>query len=369
MNLSYIDWYLVEIRRHLHGSLPLDRLNSFEFETRNHLESQTEDFVTQGMDQKSAQIAAIERFGTPGDIAEQCLIQGKRSISNTSRTVLGLGFVVFVFATLFNQLSYIHGFPNSYVTGSNSNWLIFGFAVFAFLVKRIPRVGWFLLPPVAIVGLGTACGYFSTFYAPMSNSPVPPMSYASLHHRYLVLRDEQSGFTKVEHEAAKYWREVMVKAKDLGPNDTLLIPRIVYEMRRGQAIYYPTFVGSDGGSIATSGESTSATIVSETNQFAFQYMPVRKVLTLHGPLTSKEIRTVVSYRISEVEHRNKWRDTVLAGMQKSLNIPVTTRIWTVIGSQLTNYLFVVAPISFCVCFLATRIRGRVRVKTSKMKLA
>ena len=369
MKLSYIDWYLVEIRRRLHGSLPLDQLNSFEFETRCHIECQTEDFVTQGMDQKSAQIAAIERFGTPEDIAEQCLVQGKRSLSKTTRTVFGVGFVIFVFATLFNQLSYIHGFPNSYVSGSNGNWLIFGFALFAFLIKRMPKVGWFLLPPIAIVGLGTACGYFSTFYAPMSNSLVPPMSYAGLHNRYLVLKDEHARFAKVEHEAAASWREVMVTAKDLGPKDKLSIPRIVYEMRRGQAIYYPTFVGSDGGTVSTSGESTSATMISETNQFAFQYMPVRKELTVHGPLTSKDVRTVVSYRILEAEHRSKWRDSVMAGMQKSLNIPVKTRIWMIVGSQLTNYVFVVAPISFCACFITTRIRGRVRVKPNKMKLA
>ena len=246
MNLSYIDWYLVEIRRRLHGSLPLDQLNSFEFETRNHLECQTEEFVTQGMDQKSAQIAAIERFGTPEDVADRCLESAKKATNRLVAAIGGLAFILFVLVNQFTQMNSLHGYSNTFTYGSRMIWLILGFGLFAIIIGRMPKFRWFLFPAFTILALGTITGYKSTFYVPMSSSSGPTINYAELHQRYSRLKSEHYQFETVEHQAAEDWRGVKANAKDLGRNATLTIPRIVYTSRPGSMVYYASSYGPNG---------------------------------------------------------------------------------------------------------------------------
>lgn len=75
MKLDYINWYLVELKRHLLGRVSSEQEFALCAQTKNHLESLAEEYEGQGMDADSAQHASVERFGRPETIARLYLEQ------------------------------------------------------------------------------------------------------------------------------------------------------------------------------------------------------------------------------------------------------------------------------------------------------
>lgn len=73
MVLNYVDWYLVELNRHLEGKLDPDRLESLLVEIRAHLEEKILELTQQGASLRSAERAAVREFGDPHVIAASAL--------------------------------------------------------------------------------------------------------------------------------------------------------------------------------------------------------------------------------------------------------------------------------------------------------
>lgn len=81
--LNYVDWYLVELNRHLEGRLDSDRVESFLAEVRAHLDDRILELTQQGAAPRSAERVAVREFGDPHVIAASAL--GGTAV--TARTV------------------------------------------------------------------------------------------------------------------------------------------------------------------------------------------------------------------------------------------------------------------------------------------
>jgi hypothetical protein len=369
MNLSYLDWYLVEIRRHLHGSIPHEQLNSFEFETRNHLESQTEDFIAQGMDRRAAEIAAIERFGRPEDIAKDCL-KGHRNQTILTRTIFaGIGFVLLVILNQFSQFADPSRPPFSQGYVNNMAWLVLGFGLFALAIGKMPKLRWFAFPGVVIAVLCIVYGKQNTFFGPTSTPAYPGMSQVVLHEQFLQLRVDNANLKKIEHSAAVDWRNQVGTAKDMKKGESLKIARIVYNTRSNNTVYYTTTWFTSGGTAGEGGWSGALVNRNIDGTYVFQSRPALSQITLEGPLTKRDVQKAISGRINEVELRSKTRDRLMARMQSGLNVRVYVRILSIIRLPLLTYIFIVFPLSYCVCMVTSKWRYRSRAKANRMRLA
>lgn len=88
MVLNYVDWYLVELNRHLEGKLDPDRVESLLVEIRAHLEEKILELTQQGASLRSAERAAVREFGEPHVIAASALVGTGLTATTVRRGVL-----------------------------------------------------------------------------------------------------------------------------------------------------------------------------------------------------------------------------------------------------------------------------------------
>ncbi len=355
MKLNYIDWYLVELRRRLIDSMPLDQESSFILETRNHLESLTEEFVTNGMDQRAAEVAAIERFGTPDKIASDCILGIRRKRERRLIQFAGIMLAIWTTDVVWDGVSNLRGYPFGYTYSLTLAPLIILFGLYSLVLGKLPSRAWYALPATCIVAFGIYSGIRSTFYAP-PNTFGAAENYRELHDHYGQLREQHLIASKMEHETAEAWRAMLPAAKDMKSGQTLEIPRIVYQESRHHV------AGYDFGQ--------SPTIVDdETRKATFRYMPVEKKLELMGPLTAHDVRSTLLGRIREVQSRGNGREATLIPMQRGLNISVRNRIKTFVSGPLAIYMFIIGPLSLLASFLTSKVRNRIRFREKNLRLA
>jgi hypothetical protein len=354
VKLNYIDWYLVELRRRLLDSMPLDQESSFILETKNHLESLTEEFVTNGMDPRAAEVAAIERFGTPDKIASDCIlgirrVRERRLIQFTT-VMLGIFF------------SNMRGYPYASVFTYTLAPLIIVFGLYALVLGKLPARQWFVMPAVCIALMGIFTGFRSTYYdSPGTLSTV--MNYRDLHDQYEQLRTQNLVAVKTEHDTADKWRALLATAKDMKSGETVEIPRIIYEEHRNHSL-------NNGGYEMSYEGSYSPMVFDEvSNKTSFRFLPAEKTLQLKGPLTAHDVRSAILGRITEVQSKSQRRNGMLLAMQRGLNISVRSRIQTYVSGPLAIYMCFICPVALLVSFMMSKIRNRIRFREKNLRLA
>lgn len=364
MNVSYVNWYLVELRRRLHDTMPLDQENSFIFETKNHLESLTSDLIAQGMEPSKAEIAAIERFGSPDTVASQCLI-GLRSVRERkiifAAAVALFGFLV-LYCLAWIQTSFVGAELGPAIP------IIIALALYALLIGRVPSWRWFALPLACTVMFGAVYAKSQTY---VRLSPYRYngqwQNYGELHSHYAQLKSQQAEAANIEHSAAEEWRKNLRDAKDLGAKDKMSIARITYAVpSAAEPVLHDL---RRNGYYQFDQLNMTALVSASNNRATFQYMPVRSSLELQGPLTAHDIRKAIEGRLTEVRQRAKQRDRLLGAYEEGLNKSVLDRFGARLEDRLIMYGAFAIPISLLACFLTSRIRNRVRFKPNKLRLA
>lgn len=369
MKLNYIEWYLVELRRRLLDSMPLDQESSFILETKYHLESLAEEFVTNGMDPRAAEIAAIERFGSPDKIASDCLIslrqiRERRLIQFASIAMA----IVIILITLDGAMQGRGSRFSSYYLLSLSP-LVITFGVFALIIGKLPSWKWFALPAICAALFGFVEGSRTTFYTlPGTFSVKKP--YAELHNQFGQLRTQHLVAAKAEHEAAESWRTLLASAKDMKLGEVAKFPKLTYVVQnRGEPDYTEQYYSSGIYSRST-GYSYSWTIYDSAHgHTSFRYLPVETQDDLKGPLTAHDVRLSLVRRITSAQANSHLREGILENMRLALNLSVKDRIQMAVSSRILGYLFAVGPLAFVVSFLTSKIRRRVRFKANNLRLA
>jgi hypothetical protein len=70
---KYIDWYLVEVERLIGQSTTREELHDTLREVGSHLSSAKEGAMAQGLEDRNAELAAVESFGTPSNFVKHVL--------------------------------------------------------------------------------------------------------------------------------------------------------------------------------------------------------------------------------------------------------------------------------------------------------
>ena len=191
--------------------------------------------------------------------------------------------------------------------------------------------------------------------------------YNSLREHYRELHTSNSKYQAMEHQAAESWRSSIRTAKDLGKNDWIEVPRVTYVVGNGIVQYFPTAVmASSPAPRATYAEGIN---IMSKGSVGFQDVPSVSTLTLHGPLTAKDVRQALQGRLNEVESHSLGRDIAMSRIETALNTPVIQRVLKQYDRSLRCFILPILPLSLFACYICAKVRGRFRFKPGQMRLA
>jgi hypothetical protein len=145
----YIDWFLVELESQLRDRIRLDQVHSVIKEAHQHLSEAYDEHLSAGMSDEDAQLAAMERFGSPSKIAAAELGQSIKG-GNPQASAWAVG-VITIAAVMVPSTVGLATSPVAWaycllaVAG-----LVLAFAILAYFSRRL------LLLPVAVIVLASA---------------------------------------------------------------------------------------------------------------------------------------------------------------------------------------------------------------------
>lgn len=146
---KYLDWYLVELESHLRDRMRTDQIHSIVTEAGQHLTESYAEHLFSGMADDDAQLAALERFGSPSKVAASEMGHFVKH-GNPKASAWGIGMVALA-AALVPIVVASATIPQAWfycliaVAG-----LILAFATFAYFAGRL------LLFPIAVLVLASA---------------------------------------------------------------------------------------------------------------------------------------------------------------------------------------------------------------------
>ncbi len=365
MKLNYIEWYLVELRQCLTDEVRIEKQNSLMFETRNHLESLVEEFRKQGMDEKSSQLAAIERFGTPGCVAQN-FVDGSRRVNNQKLSLL-CGVLLTVFTIYFVVMAmmeprmerfsgwYMPGLWGSILTRIGSP-LILGYVGYTLILKRAPKALWYLLPVIVTLVIGPIFAYKWTFYAGLNAVP-RPVNYAQMHFEHRILTAQNEKISKVEHQAVQLLRAELASTN------------LIDKLKEGatfsisEASYNKVGIGNE---MSEDDQRFSQTVgqIYPMNRSA----SIAKI-TLKGPISGHKIRETILGKIASCQWQNRLRGKTIAEMAAGLNLPVKTRLELFIQPLIGSLLLFHIPACWLTCFIIAKLRSPRRNRFRRTELA
>ncbi|MEI8282060.1 MAG: hypothetical protein WCG75_06630 [Armatimonadota bacterium] len=366
MNLNYLEWYVVELGKNLLGAVPLDKQNSLLHETKNHLSSLVEEFQSQGMDEKTSQLAAIDRFGTPEKIASQFLESMNSRQGRAFVTLLNLALFIAVcvivtgLILLPNEL--IHGGPIMTIVP-----IALSYGIYTLLRGRRPSAKWLLLPTAMSVVIGLPSAYFLTAFTSYPGYLAQVIPYGALRKQVLGFRAEMQAQDKFLKPYMDSYRAALKdpKYKDgLKPGEKFSVPS--YRHSNSKGIYV---------SFNNNGNSTQWVtkdpyhIQLQGSEFSIGSTKDRKPEVLAGPMTGHAFR---QYFIEQLDSQRRGRsmdESALGQLEAGLNMSVFERsklfaFWVAAATLLFGL-----PAAWIASWLAFIIRNSLRFRTRKIGLA
>jgi hypothetical protein len=367
MKLNYIEWYVVELGRNLTDSVPLEKQNSLLHETKTHLASLTEEFTDQGMDEKAAQLAAIDRFGTPEKIAEQ-FIESFR-IPKSSRVSLVLNIGLFLAISIIVTCLIIQ--PTEFVRNGVAMTTVpiaATFGIYSLILGRRASAKWILLPTAMSFAIGVPAAFFLTSYTTGANHAQQVVSYRSLHRQYLALKTEQAEKEKFLKPYSDFYRQVLKDPKyqdGLKPGETLTVPR--YHVSGGSKNIFVAFLPPQ-----------KATMWVDKDPYTMEVRPGEIVFgkdkavapdLMKGPMSGHNLRVAMIENLQSIKRGKNFNELVLQQLEAGLNMSIFQRIkllafW--VGSAM---LLFGIPVSWIASWIASAIRNRFRYRSRKIGLA
>jgi hypothetical protein len=161
---KYVDWYLVEVERLIGHSIPREKLHETLLEVECHLSAAKEGALASGLEDRNAELAAIESFGTPAAFVKHVLLPTSASWQKAATWLA----VVSAFSwTIFLPLVNI---TRNGVLAWGFLLLLGAFAVCSFQAR--PLRGVFLLSAIFVAGLAQLA-LFAAFFVPFRGGHSP----------------------------------------------------------------------------------------------------------------------------------------------------------------------------------------------------
>lgn len=160
--LEYINWYLVELRLRLSGSLDPDRLDTILREVESHLKESTQRLMeAANLSELQAAKAAIDSFGKPEHVAAGYLSQQPGTVLRMPALWAVLaGATISTWAWVYNWVSlggFFDNFGETWLNGLATVIGVFGLGLFVMGCRRGHRS---FRAPILKLGVGAAVGLF-----------------------------------------------------------------------------------------------------------------------------------------------------------------------------------------------------------------
>ncbi|MEI7986657.1 MAG: permease prefix domain 1-containing protein [Armatimonadota bacterium] len=350
MKLSYIDWYLVELRRDIHGKIPIDRESSLIEETRTHLSSIVEDLMSDGISQETAEKVAIERFGDPSRIARHYLTMNQTATSKSQRIAeatifalitLGIFLIMSDFSTIrADRLAYALGVPAVF------------FYCFSRLTGRIPRAKLFLAPVICVSILALpAAGLISFYSASSGKLSVHLQRDLNASLAEAIGRDTEA--TKIEDYFGSVWKQLL---KD---------PKVANGISAGSMVDVPGYraMGTTGVYIQMdmkNGEKTryadgTEKVVLANSDVHLEVLRPRSPATWRGPMTRAEFEKKLRREIATSAWQRKYRAQAVGILRGAVDRPYPERYCLFVVPFLVIYGLGALPIGLLFSFFGQSV--------------
>ncbi len=366
MNLNYIEWYVVELGKHLSSAVPLDKQNSLLHETKNHLSSLVEEFQSQGMDEKTSQLAAIDRFGAPEKIAAQFLESLNSRQGRAFVTLLNLALFIAICVIVTGLILS----PNELIRGGPIMTIVpiaMSYGLYTLLRGRRPTAKWLLLPTAMSVVIGLPSAYYLTAFTSNRGYLSHVMPYGALRKQVLGLRAEMQTQDKFLRPYMDSYRAALKdpKVKDgLKSGDKFSVPSYQHSNSKG---VYVTIASAYKMKSLISQDSNLVQL--QGSEFSVGTVKDRKPEVLTGPMTGHAFR---QYFIEQLDSQRRSRimdESALGQLEAGLNMSVFERAKLFAFWVATSTLLFGLPAAWIASWLAFLIRNSLRFRTRKIGLA
>lgn len=203
--LDHINWYLVELERHLRRRRSAQATADMLVETRAHLHEHASELIARGMDPVTAAKAAVADFGSPSSVLQAYSGAAGMSV-RTYRALIALAaallssLVVAVYVFIFSPLS----MQSAVIWLTTIPWLSIPIVLWVgFRVKR-----WIALPVAAVsLAFSLAAGLWATSKAEIVMlGGESRMIYMPSVEKQIKLRNEWLARAKIDHDLIQEWR-------------------------------------------------------------------------------------------------------------------------------------------------------------------
>ncbi|MBS1725313.1 MAG: hypothetical protein JST51_01230 [Armatimonadetes bacterium] len=364
MILSYIDWYLVEMRRELNGLMPDERREALLSETKNHLMAIVEELTAEGQQQPEAERIAIERFGDPRTIARQFVRTSHDSQGTFAR--ISRGSLVSMM-TLFLVLGAIAApFVPQYVFG----WLLVAsftlFGIYSRLTGLMPKVSSFLIPGVVIAGLALPVAGFFSYYQSSNGSPIL-LPRNQLHAMVTDATSRDRKATAFEDHIIGQWKQILSDPKfanGIPDGSSLSIPALREGGGNGVYVLMPmepgkTFHKVDGNEkILLGGPNVRLSV------------PVARADdVIKGPVSRAKFESQMKEQIARSGWQRNFRGQAVGILQSAADRPFVECYGFFIVPLLAMYLLGGVPVGLLSSLLGLALHRYFRLRRRKLRLA
>lgn len=364
MNLNYLDWYLVELRQHLHGRVSAEQEESLLAQSRMHLEALTEELQAEGLSVEESGKEAALRFGRPEIIARDYM---KAIVSKPKRLspivniflALALSFILF-FAMVMLPFE-----PLKIGVG-----VVFVFAFSFFLIglvtKNVLSRKTFLTVASLPILFGLLPAIFLDFY--QSPGEMPTLSTSAnlekMRERAVKTRAQKTAF---EDSMKKRWEQVLNDPKlamGLAKGETYALPAYQALGSRGVYISAPPIWTNERGHMFTADDR----VVLKGDNIDIGKLGERKPEILTGPMTLGAIKSKIDGYLNSINNSRAWDKQAIAQLTTAANQGILQKLIFFAGPTELLLVCFALPIGLLTSYLGAKFARR-NWRRKKLQLA
>lgn len=354
MNLSYLDWYLVELRQHLHGRVSAEQEESLLAQSRMHLEALTEELKGEGLSMEGAEKEAALRFGRP-EIIAQTYVTAITSKPKRLSSVVNIFLALALFFILVFSMFMLPFEPLKIGVG-----IVFAFAFSFFLIGLVTKRAFsrktFLTVASLPILFGLAPAVFLDFY--QSPGEMPTLSTSTnlerMRERAVKTRAQKTAF---EDSMKKRWEQVLNDPKlamGLAKGETYALPAYQALGSRGVYISAPPVLTNENGHMFTAEDR----VVLKGYNIDLGKLGERKPETLTGPMTLGEIKSKIDGYLNSINNHRAWDNQAIAQLTTAANQGVVEKLIFFAGPTELLLVCFALPIGLLTSFLGAKFARR-----------
>lgn len=365
MKLDYINWYLVELKRHLLGRVSSEQEFALCAQTKNHLESLAEEYEGQGMDADSAQHASVERFGKPETIARLYLEQ----ILMPSRPVHWAFVVVFwiLFAGAIT-VGLISGLTQSIDTVAALIPGAVALAILASLARGRQLTSRFWGGTILLaVGIALPLAFPIALLKNDRSRDNRIVNQAALSATYERASKQNKIVTDFEDSLIRRWESIL--------ND----PKLQQGLAKGQSLEVPELRYSGSKGIFISANMTDGQMYHKftENDLLFlsgsdakiESVNFRKPEVFTGPMGFESIKSHIDENKESVRMARVWRNRAVGTLSRTANMNYFEKVAWMTCPTILTILLVLWPLSWITSSMALAARRKLKLTWQLLRAA